>query len=278
MEDHHEIVLSELWVYPVKSCRGIRLQEARLTEYGIEHDREWMVVDDAGRFLTQREHPRMALIETSLTPDALRLSAPGLETLAIPLHGEEGPRRRVRVWSYEGAAVDRGAEAAEWLGSFLGRRCRLVQHDRAFGRSVDPTYAAGGDRVGFADAFPFHLTSQASLDDLNARLPEPIAMERFRPNLVVSGCRPYEEDTWRALAIHGVTFHVVKPCPRCPIPTVDPRTGERGVEPSRTLATYRRDADGKIYFGQNLVHEPKRGVLRVGDPVQIIRRSDGGSA
>jgi uncharacterized protein YcbX len=278
MGDHRTIALSELFVYPIKSCRGIRLPEARLAECGIEHDREWMVVDRDGLFLTQREHPRMALIETLLTPDALRLSAPGLEALEIPLLGEEGPRHRVRVWSYEGTAVDQGDAAAEWLSSFLGMGCRLVRHDRAFQRPVDPAYAVGDDRVGFADAFPLLLISQASLDDLNARLPEPIAMERFRPNLVISGCAPYEEDRWRTLEIHGVTFHVAKPCARCTVPTVDPRTGERGVEPLRTLATYRRDSAGKVYFGQNLIHEPKHGVLRVGDPVQIIRTSLEGSA
>jgi hypothetical protein len=279
MDVHY--VLTELYCYPVKSCRGIALEEAQLDEYGIKHDREWMIVDGNGRFLTQRQHPRMALIEPALTPQALQLSAPGVETITVPselsdAREEKARLRQVRVWHDDVWAVDEGDEVATWLSEFLGVECRLVRRGQAFHRPVDPRYAVAGehDQVGFADGFPLLLTSQASLDDLNARLPEPVAMERFRPNLVVTDCEPYEEDRWTELQIGDLTLHVVKPCSRCTIPTVDPRMGERDPngEPLRTLATYRRNPDGKVHFGQNLIHKPKWGALRVGDEVIVLQQ------
>ncbi len=273
--------ISALYLYPVKSCRGIALQEAQLDEYGIAHDREWMLVSPDGRFLTQREHPGMALITPELRPDALVLTAPGMPPLPLPLQGPlqkeaQARRRRVCIWRDEVGALDEGEGAAAWVSALLGVRCRLVRRPPGpeFARRVPAPYAVspGGDRVGFADGFPLLLLSQASLEDLNARLSEPVEMERFRPNVVVSGCGPYEEDTWRAIAVGGITLHAVKPCARCTIPTVDPGTGERDPrgEPLRTLARYRRGPDGKVYLGQNLVHVPKRGTLRVGETVEIL--------
>ncbi len=273
-------VLTKLYCYPVKSCRGIALQEAQLDEYGIQHDREWMIVDGNGRFLTQRQHPRMALIETALTPQGLQLSAPGMGTISIPLeppstHKEEARLRRVRIWHDDVWAADEGDEVATWLSEFLGIECRLVRRGRAFHRPVDPHYATAGehDQVGFADGFPLLLISEASLDDLNARLSKPVGIERFRPNIVVTGCEPYEEDRWTKLQIGNLTLHVIKPCSRCTIPTVDPRMGKRDPdgEPLRTLATYRKGPDGRVHFGQNLIHEPKRGTLRVGDEVIVLQ-------
>ena len=281
MENEKRLVLTRLYVYPVKSCRGLALRESRLDAYGLAHDREWMIVDPGGRFLTQREHPRMARIAPALTDEGLELRAPGISPLVLPWPGERGDRglRRVRIWRDEVWAVDEGDEAAGWLSAVLGIPCRLVRRDPGFVRRVPASYAISSeDRVGFADGFPLLLISQASLDDLNARLSRSVGMERFRPNLVVAGCDPYEEDTWKVLRINEVTLHAVKPCSRCTIPTVDPETGERDPrgEPLLTLTRYRRGADGKVYLGQNLVHEPKEGTLRVGDPVRILETRERG--
>ena len=272
MENENRLVLARLYVYPVKSCRGVALEESCLDAYGLAHDREWMLVDPDGRFLTQREHPRMARIAPALTDEGLELRAPGISPLVLLRDRSDRGLRKVRIWGDEVWAVDEGDEAAGWLSAALGIPCRLVRRDPEFMRRVPASYAISSeDRVGFADGFPLLLISQASLDDLNARLPRPVGMERFRPNLVIAGCDPYEEDIWKVLRINEITLHAVKPCSRCTIPTVDPGTGERDPrgEPLRTLTRYRRGADGKVYLGQNLVHEPKEGRLRVGDRVRV---------
>lgn len=258
-----------LYHYPVKSCRGIALNEARLTPYGLEQDRHWMVVDKQGRFLTQRRFPRMALIEAVPDGDGLTLKAPGLPALAVPPPGPDP--LAVRVWGFDGTGVDAGDEAAAWFSAFLNYPCRLAAPTPALHRAVDDRYDTWGSAVMYADGFPLLLISEASLDALNGRLAEPVAMNRFRPNLVIAGCAPHAEDGWRTLRIgDGLLFHVVKPCARCTIPTVDQVTGERGTEPSATLATYRQGEDKQVYFGQNVIHESKTGSVRIGDPVEVV--------
>jgi uncharacterized protein YcbX len=177
-------------------------------------------------------------------------------------------RVSVTVWADTVDAADAGAEAAAWLSEFLGTDCRLVCFAREAVRPVDRVYAEASDQVGFADGFPFLLISQASLDDLNARLAQPVPMLRFRPNLVIGGSEPYAEDDWRRIRIGDLTFRVAKPCSRCIIPTIDPATARRGSEPLRTLMSYRR-RDNKVYFGQNLVHDAV-GRLAVGMPVEVL--------
>jgi uncharacterized protein len=183
----------------------------------------------------------------------------------------------VRVWKNEGLrAEDCGGEAAAWLAGALGTPCRLVRIGPAFARPVKPAAARPGDLVGFADAFPFLVTSEASLGELNRRIEqaggEAVPMGRFRPNLVVAGCGPFEEDSWTRIRVGGVVFRIGGPCIRCVITTTDQRTGARGAEPLRTLASFRRDPDDptSVRFGQNLVHESKSGSLRVGDPVVVV--------
>jgi len=261
--------VSALYRYPVKSCRGQALSEAELDPYGLAGDRRWMVVDEAGAFLTQRQYPKMALVVPSLGPDALTLNAPGMESLPLPLARERTERDGVTIWGDRCAAWDEGERAAAWFSEVLGLRCRLVHTGDGFERPVKPEHARAGDQVAFADGFPFLLISQAALDDLNARLEAPLEMIRFRPNLVVSGTAPFAEDGWGRIRIGATAFRVVKPCARCAITTVDPATGARGQEPLRTLSTYRRTPEGKVNFGQNLIHEPKRGTLRVGDAVTV---------
>jgi len=270
--------LAAIHCYPVKSLGGSRLEACPLDACGLVHDRRWMVVDPEGAFLTQRSHPRMALVEATVEGDVLRLRAPSMPDHLVPASrsapGGAGRARRpveVAVWRDRVPAEDEGDAAAEWLVRALGMPCRLVRGGASFQRGVDDGEArTDRGRIAFADGFPFLLTSTASLDDLNRRLTRPVGMERFRPNLVVDGCGPFDEDRWKKIRIGEVEFRVAKPCERCSIPAVDPATGERGIEPLATLATYRRDPGGRILFGRNLVHETLEGTLRIGDPVTVL--------
>jgi uncharacterized protein YcbX len=229
-----------------------------------------MLVDETGEFMSQRAHPRMALISTHLSYKHLRVSAPGMPDLRMPLRPTNEELIDVHIWGdvNEGALV--GEEADRWFGEFLKIPCRLVRKPVDDLRFVDSMHAESGDQVSFADGFAFLLISEASLEDLNGRLEDPLPVNRFRPNFVVRGCNPYEEDEWGRLRIGGVTFRVAKACPRCAITTVDQDTGTRGKEPLRTLATYRK-FDGEVYFGRNLIHD-SLGTVRVGDPVETTPR------
>jgi uncharacterized protein YcbX len=263
--------VSALHYYPVKSCGGVPLERAVLGPRGFMHDREWMLVGAEGVFLSQRRLPRMALISPELDDEQLTLRAPGMPALAVP--GRSGGRTtRVTVWRDDCLGVDEGDEAAEWLSTYLRAACRLVRFAEGQVRRVNPEYARSpDDQVGFADGYPFLLTSEASLRDLNARLAEPLPMDRFRPNIVVSGCDPYAEDGWASLRIGEVAFDVAKPCARCAITTVDQRAGTKGAEPLRTLAIYRRQGSG-VMFGQNLIHRGL-GQISVGNPVDPSPRA-----
>lgn len=260
--------LSAIYIYPVKSCRGISLASAALDFWGLHYDRNWMVVDANGRFLTQREEPRLALVETLLEPGSLRLKAPESEDLVISLLPAVHAEVAVRVWRDDCQAKDQGEEAASWFSHYLQRPCRLVRMGEQFIRGVDPVYARRPAQVSFADGYPLLLISEASLADLNQRLATPLPMNRFRPNLVVSGCEPYAEDGWKAVQIGAVGFDLVKPCARCAITATDQVTTVRGKEPLQTLATYRRGEEG-VNFGQNVIHQ-SQGSVRVGDPVVLV--------
>lgn len=257
--------LTELYVYPVKSLRGHAVDQWKVDEFGLQHDRRWMVVDENSTFLTQRELPRMTLITPRLGNGGLQLAADGMSELTVTPN-DSTRLKRVQIWNDTVDAEDCGAAAAEWLSEFLQRAVSLVYMPDETFRRVNPNYSPQERRVSFADGYPVLLITQESLDGLNRRLEQPIEMRRFRPNVVVSGA-PYAhaEDEWKELTIGALSFDVVKPCERCAIPTVDPWTGERGKEPNRTLATYRR-IDGKVYFGQNLIHR-QAGSLSVGDGV-----------
>lgn len=262
--------LTQIWRYPVKSLAGARHPALAVGPRGPAGDRHWMVVDPDGRFLTQRQLPAMALLSAAIEDDGLVLSDRHGGRLHVAA-GRDGDPLQVQVWGDSVAAVAPDAAADAWLSERLGRPCRLVCQPADGVRPVDPAFGRADDQVGFADGFPFLLISQASLDDLNGRLPEPVEMRRFRPNLVVGGCEPYEEDSWRRIRIGELSFRVVKPCSRCPIPTIDPDTGVRGPEPIRTLMTYRR-RDNKVYFGQNLIHDGP-GELAAGMTVEVLERA-----
>lgn len=264
--------LSGLYIYPVKSLRGVAVREAALDDHGLVGDRRFLVVDDAGRFLTQRVLPRMALIDTELHRGNLILRHPQHGSAAVRLD-EAGPRATVQIWRDTVQAVDCGVEIAVWLSDFLRHPCRLVRMGGDYLRPVKPSKAQPGDVVSFADAYPLLALSEASLADLNDRLvlrsEEPVPMNRFRPNLVIAGCPAFAEDTWRRVRIGAAVFRIAGPCARCIITTTDQETAVRYKEPLLTLASYRRDPTdpSDVNFGQNLVHETKSGVLRIGDAV-----------
>jgi hypothetical protein len=262
------ITVTALHYYPIKSCRGWALDSAKLSPRGIENDRWMMLVDSNGQFLTQREHPRMALIEPKIEAARLNLSAPGMPPLEIAIQ-PDGAARKVVVWRSTCAAVDQGDPVSGWLSSYLGVDTRLVRIADGFERKVNQNFAVTpNDQTGFSDGYPLLLIAEESLDDLNERLDAPLPMNRFRPNLVVRGCDPFAEDTWKRIRINGMDLAVVKPCARCAITTTDQATAERGHEPLKTLATYRK-ADGKVMFGQNVIHLAV-GQIAVGDSVEIL--------
>ena len=261
------ITVSGLFHYPVKSCRGIALSEATLDARGIVNDRAYLVVDDDGIFMTQRHTPRMALIEPRIDGDSLTLTAPDVSPVTVGPSTASSATRQVVIWHDTCAAVDQGDEVAAWLSEMLSVSCRLVKMADDFARRLDPDYAVTeNDQTGFADAYPLLLANESSLANLNGRMGITLPMNRFRPNIVVANAAPFEEDTWRGIRIGNVDATVVKPCKRCAITTTDQMTGERGIEPLRTLATFRTLPTGGVTFAQNVIHSGP-GTIRTGDEI-----------
>jgi uncharacterized protein len=254
--------IERLFVYPVKSCAGVELGEALLTETGLDLDRAWMVVDEQGAFVTQRELPRMALIRPQLKVHEVVLRAPGMLALHLQIEAVEGPLE-VRIWNDVVPAYDMGPVAAQWFSDFLGRKLRLVRFDPEQQRVCDRRWTGDIEALNqFSDGFPLLVLGQASLDGLNARLVAAghasVGMERFRPNIVLSGLEAHDEDRvamFEVTAGEPVRLKPVKPCARCPIPDVDPATAETGTSVGAALCAYRSDErlKGAISFGMNLV-------------------------
>ncbi len=265
------IEVTALNFYPIKSCGGTALDTADIALRGIKHDREWLVVDaSTNNFITQREIAKMCLIkpELSNTENELTLSAPGMDSIKVPVTKTCG-QRRVTVWSKACKADDQGDAVAQWLSKFLNVDCRLVRMADDHKRQVDQRYAKRKtDQVGFADDFPILLISEESLVDLNTRRDEQHPMNRFRPNIVVKGCSAFDEDKWNTIKIGDLLFDVVKPCARCIITTIDQVNANKGPEPLKTLAAY-RNSRNRLLFGQNVVHHSS-GKLRIGDTLEII--------
>ena len=257
--------LSEIWRYPIKSCGGVSVTEAELDSFGLKGDRRWMLVDGDGMMVTQRECPRMCLIQVEELFDPL---APGLlvDAPGFPPLNIQQPKGRqniaVQVWQdRQQAWLVEDPKVHQWFSDFLSKSVRLVWWPEFEQRQVDLNYARTGDQVAFADGFPFLLISQASLDDLNSRLSDSVSMTRFRPNLVISGSDMLAEEQYCLLTLGRWSFELVKPCARCSIPSIDPQTGQRQSEPTRTLASYRKQK-GEIFFGQNLIYSaPSRQQL-----------------
>ena len=255
--------VAAIYIYPVKSLRGQSVPAAKITERGFRHDRLWMIVDGNGLFITQRTHPSMCLVSASVEDDVLTLSAASASDLTLPIDGAQGEPMDVTVWQHTAKAIDQGDDAAEWLERILHFRCRLARMDNDHVRQVKQSEA----QVGFADAYPFLVVSEASLADLNRRLETPLPMNRFRPNIVVGGVEAYAEDTWDSIQIAGTTLFGATRCERCAVTTTNQDTAERSTEPLRTLATYRRTNEGSVVFGRNFVHEAPGALFAVGDAI-----------
>ncbi|VAW62851.1 Flavodoxin reductases (ferredoxin-NADPH reductases) family 1 [hydrothermal vent metagenome] len=274
------IKLSQLAIYPIKSTAQIPLTTATTGLFGLENDRRWMLIDARAQMLTQRKHARMCLIQSSIQQASLTVSAPGMPDLSIPLNTPRPETNspahtqiQATVWEDTCNADDCGQQAADWFSEFLSCPARLVRFADAEKRQVDLNFARPGDITAFSDGFPYLLISQASLDDLNSHLSTPVNMDRFRPNIVISGTDPFAEDHWKKIRIGNIEFSIVKPCSRCIIPSIDPGSAEKTVEPLKTLASYRQ-RDNKIFFGQNViarkVSPADSAILEVGMDVIIL--------
>ncbi|MFN2502027.1 MAG: MOSC domain-containing protein [Pyrinomonadaceae bacterium] len=266
--------ISEINIYPIKSLKSISLQSAKVEERGLQHDRRWMLVDEKRRFLTQREFPVMSRIRVSLSSDLLEAELDG-RAISVPTGAQEKQVGNVAVWNSSVKAAFFEPEVDEWFSEVLGTRCQLAAMTDISKRLVNPFYAVRRfkDVVSFADGYPFLLIGEGSLADLNERLGEPVPMNRFRPNFVVAGSEPFAEDSWKKIRIGDTLFHVVKPCARCVMTTIDQTAGEKsGTEPLKTLATY-RNKRGKVMFGQNLIADASGGTINVGDPITVLSRS-----
>lgn len=261
--------ISELYIYPIKSLGGIALQEATLGDRGFVHDRRWMLVGNDNCFLSQREVARMALLKVHLQHDGLQvhhINEPG-SAITIPFEPAASETTMVTVWSDKCRAQLVSAAADAWFSEQLGIPCRLVYMPENTHRQVDGRYAYNKEITSFSDAFPLMMIGQASLDELNSRLPAPLPMNRFRPNIVFTGGTPFQEDEMKQFDVAGITFYGVKPCARCVIPTIDQQTAEKSKEPLKTLHTYRQ-RNNNVYFGQNLLFSGT-GTVRVGDAITI---------
>lgn len=266
--------LSEINVYPVKSLSGISLNESKIQRRGLEFDRRWLLVDENNKFLTQREFPKMATVKTEITPDGLQVSGDG-SSLKIAFEPTGGETKTVKIWSNRCKAKVYENVINEWFSEVLETNCKLVMMPEETRRKVNYFYAVQpDDHVSFADAYPFLLIGENSLADLNSRLEESLPMNRFRPNLVVADSEGFAEDGWKKIKIGETIFHIVKPCARCVMTTIEQTTGEKdGKEPLKTLASFRipkRSIKKKILFGQNLIAEKAGAVLRVGDKVEVL--------
>ncbi|MEO0408564.1 MAG: MOSC N-terminal beta barrel domain-containing protein [Cyanobacteria bacterium P01_A01_bin.135] len=267
------VSLSSLYIYPIKSARGIALSTAQITERGFQHDRRWMLVDRGGKFISQRTCPKLALVTVAIEKGELVVEAPHHGSQRVALQPPSTATRPVEVWGDRCEAVPMADSVNDWFSKVLEQPCQLVYMPDHSNRPVDhgkapaPDGSAALPQVSFADAYPFLLISEASLADLNQRLSAPVPMNRFRPNLVVSGCEAFAEDEWGQIQVGSVPFQVSKSCSRCTITTVDQATGQRGAEPLKTLSTFRH-WNGKIWFGQNLI-QMGAGTLQIGDPVTV---------
>jgi uncharacterized protein YcbX len=263
------ITVSALIYYPIKACRGFEVESACVERMGLEHDRRMMVVTPEGKFLTQREYPRLALVTPKLNNRILELSAPAYDSLQLGIQTSGSPVS-VSIWRSKNVkAIDQGEEVAQWFSAWLGTDVRLVHFADGYMRHVSSEYAVkADDRTGFADGYPILMTSEEGLQDLNSRLETPLPMNRFRPNVVVQGCAPFEEDSWNRIKVGDVEMAVVKPCARCVVTTIDKETLEQSKEPLKTLGKYRKHKLGAI-FGQNVI-PLNEGILRLGMSVEIL--------
>lgn len=266
--------LSEINIYPIKSLSGISLESSIVENRGLKFDRRWMLVDENNKFLTQRDYPQMATVVVGVTENGLAVSS-GNKSLEIPIQVDTNKTASVKIWNSRCRAQIYGDIINEWFSGILQKDCKLVLMPEETRRRVNYFYAVHKeDSVSFADGYPVLLAGESSLADLNSRLETPVPMNRFRPNLIVSGAEAFAEDGWKQIRIGAAVFHLVKPCARCVVTTIEQTSGEKqGVEPLKTLASYRiprRSVKKKILFGQNLIAESVGEMVNVGDKIEIL--------
>ena len=265
-----DLRLSEIWIYPVKSLGGITLPKAKVRGKGLEYDRRWMLIDSEGVAMTQRAYNQMALFRVSVHNGRLQIAKMHKGSIAgtvtfDPETPPEGSTIRAQVWDDEVEVAEVRRDLSEWFSDHLAVACKLVTFPEDNPRQVDARYSVNGEHLALADAYPFLIIGQSSLDELNSRLKEPVPMNRFRPNFVFTGGLPFQEDDWKNLNIGNLRFSAVKKCDRCILTTIDQETGQKGIEPLRTLSNYRKIGN-KVFFGQNLVGL-EEGIVSVGDPI-----------
>ncbi|MBC7879390.1 MAG: MOSC domain-containing protein [Anaerolineales bacterium] len=263
------ITLSSLIYYPIKACRGFDITESHVERRGLLNDRRMMIVTPEGEQVTQRDHAKLAWVIPTIKNDSLTLSAPNFDSIQFGIQ-KTGTPTPVNIWKNKGVnAIDQGDESAQWLSDWLGVSVRLVHVADGVQRKLNPEYAINeDDHTGFADGYPILIASEESLHDLNSRLDAHLPMNRFRPNIVVRDCHPFEEDTWKRIRIGDVEMAVVKPCDRCVVTTIDKETLEQGKEPLKTLNTFRKQPGG-VMFGMNII-PLNEGHIKVGMNVEIL--------
>jgi uncharacterized protein len=264
--------VSGIFIYPIKSLRGISVQETALSRTGFEWDRRWMLVDENNRFLSQRECNRLALFSVQMEANIITIYNRLKSSISFSFHirGHSGIKKKVTIWDDECDAMVVSSDADAWFSDLLERKVQLVYMPDTTHRMIDPNYTVtSSDTTSFSDGFPLLMIGEASLSELNKRLHTSIGMDRFRPNLVFSGGLPHDEDRMLHFSVNRLKFHGVKPCARCIVTTIDPETGKGGKEPLKTLSLYRSYANN-IYFGQNVIG-PSEGQIKIGDRLEDIR-------
>lgn len=265
----NELQLSEIWIYPIKSLGGIRVEQAKVLQKGLEYDRRWMLVDENGMFMTQRTSPALALFKLNIEGNELRIFHSTMSTVhctpLLPISAES--ESDVIIWNDTVRGVEVNKETSAWFSDSLGLKCKLIYFPEKNQRPVDPDFSIQNEQVSLADAYPFLIIGQSTLDHLNTKLEVKLPMNRFRPNFVFTGGVPHVEDSWRNFTIGKNRFVGIKPCARCVLPNVNQETAEKGVEPLRTLTTYRKK-ENKVLFGQNLLAVDHLEV-RQGDMIMV---------
>lgn len=268
------LTVSQLFIYPIKSLGGIPLSSAMVTDRGFQHDRRWMLVDKNNQFLTQRELPQMSLLQVGLTTEGLQVSHKknNDQSIDIPFNKFSGNEINVQVWDDNCPAIGIDKETDQWFSDNLDHSCRLVYMPDTTQRKVDTQYATKNEITNFSDGYPFLILGQSTLDDLNNKLIDPLPINRFRPNIVFTGGKAFQEDGMEHFTVNTINFYGVKLCGRCMITTINQDDSSTSLEPLKTLASYRAK-NNKVYFGQNLLHDGS-GLVKIGDELKIIKQKE----
>jgi len=260
-------VISEINIFPVKSLGGIPLEEAQLTERGLEYDRRWMLINERNQFLTIRQHPEFLFFKLQLTPNGFIVSKKGdSNELTIPFSLQSGDIKNVTIWDDTVEAIVADEDSNQWFSNKVGFNCQLVYLPDTSPRRVQPEWVKEENHVSLADGYPYLMVGQSSVDDLNSKIEEEITTQRFRPNIVVKGSAPYEEYLWKDMTIGSAQLKGIKPCTRCIVTTMNPQTAVKGKEPLKAL--FKQRVNDKMIFGQNTIMT-KAGVIKLGDELII---------